>query len=67
MAARAVAFDLVERAAVAVFFGVMACSLLTSWQESGNIVSLVLLLSESSVVVFRSHSPVHKRRLGTLA
>ena len=52
MAARAVALDLIERAAVAVFFGVMACSLLTSWQESGNIVSLVLLLSESSVVVF---------------
>ena len=52
MAARAVALDLIERAAVAVFFGAMACSLLTSWQESGNIVSLVLLLSESSVVVF---------------
>lgn len=51
-AARAVALDLIERAAVAVFFGAMACSLLTSWQESGNIVSLVLLLSESSVVVF---------------
>ena len=52
MAARAVALDLIERAAVAVFFGAMACSLLTSWQELGNIVSLVLLLSESSVVVF---------------
>jgi protein-S-isoprenylcysteine O-methyltransferase Ste14 len=52
MAAHAVALDLVERAAVAVFFGAMACSLLTSWQDSGNIVSLVLLLSESSVVVF---------------
>jgi protein-S-isoprenylcysteine O-methyltransferase Ste14 len=52
MAAHAVALDLIERAAVAVFFGAMACSLLTSWQDSGNIVSLVLLLSESSVVVF---------------
>ena len=52
MAARAVALDLIERAAVAVFFGAMASSLLTSWQESGNIVSLVLLLSESTVVVF---------------
>lgn len=52
LAARAVALDLIERAAVAIFFGAMACSLLTSWQESGNIVSLVLLLSESSVVVF---------------
>jgi protein-S-isoprenylcysteine O-methyltransferase Ste14 len=52
IAAHAVALDLIERAAVAVFFGAMACSLLTSWQDSGNIVSLVLLLSESSVVVF---------------
>src|SRR5918997_5114714 len=46
------ALDLIERAAVAVFFGAMAWSFFRSWQEGGSIVSLILLLSESSVVVF---------------
>jgi protein-S-isoprenylcysteine O-methyltransferase Ste14 len=62
--------DLIERAAVAVFFTAMAWSFLYLWQESGSIVSLILLLSESSVVVFvlirRSTSQVSVRPIDWL-
>jgi len=46
------ALDLVERAIVAAFFGAMAWSFLRSWQETGNVVSLIMILSEGSVVAF---------------
>ena len=46
------ALDLLERAVVAVFFSLMWWSFLGSWQETGDIISLVLLVSEGSVVAF---------------
>ena len=46
------ALDVAERAALAVFFGAMAWSFLRSWQDTGSIVSLLLLISEGSVVAF---------------
>ena len=52
LSGRALVLDLVERAVIAIFFSVMAWSFLVSWQQTGNIVSLILLLSESSVVLF---------------
>lgn len=45
------ALDLAERTVLAAFFGAMAWSLLGSWWETGNILSLILLISEGSVVV----------------
>jgi protein-S-isoprenylcysteine O-methyltransferase Ste14 len=51
-AGRALVLDLIERAAIAIFFSAMAWSFLVSWQQNGNLVSLILLLSESSVVLF---------------
>jgi protein-S-isoprenylcysteine O-methyltransferase Ste14 len=44
--------DLAERAALAGFFGLMAWSLFGTWRETGNPVTLILLVSEGSVVVF---------------
>jgi len=62
------ALDLRERAAVAAFFAAMARSFFRSWQEGGSIVGLIMLLSESSVVVFvlirRSTSNVSVRPPG---
>ena len=52
LSGRALVLDLVERAVIAIFFSAMAWSFLVSWQQTGNIVSLILLLSESSVVLF---------------
>lgn len=49
---RLLALDLAERAVVAIFFSAMAWSFLRSWQETGNIVSLIMLMSEASVVAF---------------
>jgi protein-S-isoprenylcysteine O-methyltransferase Ste14 len=46
------ALDLIERGIVAVAFGFMCWIFLRSWLETGSIVSLVLLLSEASVVAF---------------
>ena len=48
----ALTLDLVERAALAVFFGAMSWSFLLSWQETGKIVNLILIVSEGSVVAF---------------
>jgi len=42
--------DLVERSALALFFGAMSLTFLRSWQETGSVVSLILLASEGSVV-----------------
>ena len=52
LSGRALVLDLIERAVIAIFFSAMAWSFLVSWQQTGNIVSLILLLSESSVVLF---------------
>jgi protein-S-isoprenylcysteine O-methyltransferase Ste14 len=46
------ALDLGERTALAIFFSAMVWSFLRSWQETGNIVSLMLLGSEGTVVAF---------------
>ena len=48
----ALTLDLVERAALAVFFSAMSWSFLVSWQETGKIVNLILIASEGSVVAF---------------
>ena len=46
------ALDLIERGVVALAFGFMCWIFLQSWLETGRLVSLVLLLSEASVVAF---------------
>jgi protein-S-isoprenylcysteine O-methyltransferase Ste14 len=46
------ALDLIERGVVAVAFSLMCWIFLRSWLETGRTVSLVLLLSEASVVAF---------------
>ncbi len=51
-AAGLLALDLAERAALALFFSAMWWSFLRSWQETGNIINLILLVSEGSVVAF---------------
>jgi protein-S-isoprenylcysteine O-methyltransferase Ste14 len=48
----AIALDLAERAALAIFFSAMTWSFLRAWQETGNPVSLILIVSEGSVVAF---------------
>jgi protein-S-isoprenylcysteine O-methyltransferase Ste14 len=49
---RALALDLAERIALALFFGHLAWNLLHSWIETDSLVSLILLVSEASVVAF---------------
>jgi protein-S-isoprenylcysteine O-methyltransferase Ste14 len=49
---RALALDLVERIALVLFFGALAWRLLRSWIDTGSLVSLILLVSEASVVAF---------------
>ena len=44
-------FDLIERAALVIFFGAMSYAFLHAWQATGNIANLILLVSEGSVVV----------------
>jgi len=46
------ALDLIERIIVAVFYSFMWWSFLGPWQETGNIICLMLLVSEGSVVAF---------------
>jgi protein-S-isoprenylcysteine O-methyltransferase Ste14 len=48
----ALAFDLMERGAHAIFFGVMTWTLLKAWWNSGNPGNLILLISEGSAIVF---------------
>ncbi|HEU4519631.1 MAG TPA: isoprenylcysteine carboxylmethyltransferase family protein [Microvirga sp.] len=50
-AGAALAADLAERAVLAVFFSAMSWSFLRSWLEAGGVASLILLVSEASVVV----------------
>lgn len=48
----ALTLDLIERVVLAAFFGLMSWTFLRSWQETGTIISLILLVSEASVVAF---------------
>jgi protein-S-isoprenylcysteine O-methyltransferase Ste14 len=46
------ALDLVERTALAIFFSAMVWSFSRSWYETGNVISLMLIGSEGTVVAF---------------
>jgi len=44
--------DIVERSLVTIFFGFLVFNLLRGFQQTGNVLDLVLLVSEGSVVLF---------------
>lgn len=48
----ALLLDIVERVIIAAYFGAMAWSFLLHWRATGDTTSLILLLSEGSVVLF---------------
>jgi protein-S-isoprenylcysteine O-methyltransferase Ste14 len=50
--AEPVTLDIVERAATSILYGIMTLTFLRSWQEHGQLTTLLLLFSEGTVTVF---------------